>query len=62
MARKASARDIAEFATGRASSSDKREMGFVKRGSRLVPGKKTPRTIRAAFKRHTKKKTKKKKG
>jgi len=42
----ASARDIAEFASGRASSGDKREMGFVKQAGRLVPGKHTPRGIK----------------
>lgn len=60
MAKKASARDIAEFASGKASSADKREMGFVKKNGRLVPGKTTPAKVRAAYNRQQKKKKKKK--
>lgn len=57
--RTASAGDIREIASGKASASDKREMGFVKKKGRLVPGPSTPAKARAAHKRRTKKKRKK---
>lgn len=41
--------DRAELASGRASAADKREVGFVKRGGRLRPGKTTPPWARKAF-------------
>lgn len=43
---KASPEDIAEVASGRGSASDKREMGFVKKGGRLRPGKRTPAALK----------------
>jgi hypothetical protein len=47
--KKASKADIAEVASGRGSASDKREMGFVKKRGRLVPGRTTPKPLKKKF-------------
>jgi hypothetical protein len=59
------AADISEVMRGKGSPSDKREAGFVKRGGRLIPGKRTAQRLQMKFgsrNRQTKRRVVRKRG
>lgn len=59
------ASDIAEVMRGKGSSADKREVGFVKRGGRLRPGKTSAQSLKTKFgsrARQTKRRVARKRG